>query len=185
MNRILPLLPLVGLLAIAAAFTYVDRTQAYRSPVAGPNPPAPREAALRDLDAFRKRKAEEKARLEELLRNLDTEKMVALGKEIVHGRGLCFNCHRVGSEGHGTQGPDLDGVGARAGNRIPGKTDVEYLTESLYHPRRFLVPGYPAAMTPANEPPIGLNDLEIRMVIAYLQSLGGTPTVTPDTELVP
>jgi hypothetical protein len=32
-----------------------------------------------------------------------------------------------------------------------------------------------------NQPPIGLTDQEILAVIAYLQSLGGTPTVTPQT----
>ena len=32
-----------------------------------------------------------------------------------------------------------------------------------------------------NKPPIGLNDQEILCVMAYLQSLGGTPTVTLQT----
>jgi len=32
-----------------------------------------------------------------------------------------------------------------------------------------------------NRPPIGLTDQEILTVIAYLQSLGGTPTVTLQT----
>jgi hypothetical protein len=34
-----------------------------------------------------------------------------------------------------------------------------------------------------NRPPIGLTDDEIRAVIAYLQSLGGTTTVTMETPL--
>ena len=38
-------------------------------------------------------------------------------------------------------------------------------------------------MTPANKAPINLTELEILAVIAYLQSLGGTPSVTPDTTL--
>ena len=37
-------------------------------------------------------------------------------------------------------------------------------------------------MTPADEPPISLDDDEILMVVAYLQSLGGTATVTPGME---
>ncbi len=32
-----------------------------------------------------------------------------------------------------------------------------------------------------NKPPIGLSDQEILCVIAYLQTLGGTPTVTLQT----
>jgi hypothetical protein len=37
-------------------------------------------------------------------------------------------------------------------------------------------------MPPVNKPPIGLTDNEILCVIAYLQSLGGTPTVTLQTK---
>ena len=37
-------------------------------------------------------------------------------------------------------------------------------------------------MPPINKPPIGLTDKEILCVIAYLQSLGGTPTVTLQTK---
>ena len=36
-------------------------------------------------------------------------------------------------------------------------------------------------MPPINKPPIGLTDQEILCVIAYLQTLGGTPTVTLQT----
>jgi hypothetical protein len=36
-------------------------------------------------------------------------------------------------------------------------------------------------MPAINRPPIGLTDQEILCVIAYLQSLGGTPTVTLQT----
>jgi hypothetical protein len=36
-------------------------------------------------------------------------------------------------------------------------------------------------MPAINKPPIGLTDEEILCVIAYLQSLGGTPTVTLQT----
>jgi hypothetical protein len=36
-------------------------------------------------------------------------------------------------------------------------------------------------MPTINKPPIGLTDQEILCVIAYLQSLGGTPTVTLKT----
>ena len=37
------------------------------------------------------------------------------------------------------------------------------------------------AMPPINKPPIGLTDQEILCVIAALQTLGGTPTVTLKT----
>ena len=37
-------------------------------------------------------------------------------------------------------------------------------------------------MPPVNQPPIGLTDQEILCVIAALQTLGGTPTVTLETK---
>jgi hypothetical protein len=37
-------------------------------------------------------------------------------------------------------------------------------------------------MPTISQPPIGLTDQEILTVIAYLQSLGGTPTVTLQTK---
>jgi hypothetical protein len=37
-------------------------------------------------------------------------------------------------------------------------------------------------MPVGNKPPIGLTDQEILCVIAYLQTLGGTPTVTLQTK---
>jgi hypothetical protein len=37
-------------------------------------------------------------------------------------------------------------------------------------------------MPPINKPPIGLTDPEILCVIAYLQTLGGAPTVTMQTK---
>ena len=50
------------------------------------------------------------------------------------------------------------------------------------NPTAFIVPGFPPAMPPINKPPIGLTDQEILCVIAYLQTLGGTPTVTLQTK---
>jgi len=184
MKRAVLLVPPAGLAVLGLTSVLLEHTQAYRSPLSGPEPRAPRAAALDDLAAWHEAKAFEEARLQELLLNLDTEKMVMLGKEIVHGRGLCFNCHRVGAAGAGQQGPDLDGVGARAKTRIPDMTDIEYLTQSVYEPRAFIVEGYPSAMTPVNEAPMSLNELDILMVVAYLQSLGSDPTITPETELV-
>ena len=51
----------------------------------------------------------------------------------------------------------------------------------MYEPDAFIVPGFNPGMPTINRPPIGLTDQEILCVIAYLQSLGGTPTVTLQT----
>ena len=106
--------------------------------------------------------------------------MVKVGREIMEGKGICLTCHTIGKTG-ALRFPDLAGIGVNAKNRVPGLSDVEYLAQSLYEPTAFVVPGFPPAMPPVNQPPIGLTDQEILCVIAALQTLGGTPTVTLKT----
>jgi hypothetical protein len=112
--------------------------------------------------------------------DLTTADMVTVGREIMDGRGLCFTCHTIGRTG-ALRFPDLAGVAGRATERVPGLSDVEYFAQSMYEPDSFVVPGFNPGMPPINRPPIGLTDQEILCVIAYLQSLGGTPTVTLQT----
>jgi hypothetical protein len=109
--------------------------------------------------------------------DLTTADMVKVGEEIMGGKGLCLTCHTIGKTG-ALRFPDLDGIGARAESRVPGLSDIEYLAESLYEPNKFIVQGFNPGMPAINKPPIGLTDQEILCVIAYLQTLGGTPTVT-------
>lgn len=112
--------------------------------------------------------------------NMTTADMVKIGRGIMEGKGICLTCHTIGKTG-ALRFPDLAGVGERAKTRVPGMSDVEYLAQSLYDPTAYIVPGFPPAMPPVNQPPIGLTDQEILCVIATLQSLGGTPTVTLKT----
>lgn len=112
--------------------------------------------------------------------NLTTPEMVEVGRGIAQGKGLCRTCHTIGQSG-ALRFPDLDGVATRAETRIPGLNQIEYFAQSLYEPDRFVVPGFNPGMPPINRAPIGLTDQEILCVIAYLQSLGGTPTVTLQT----
>ena len=119
----------------------------------------------------------------EIATDVTTEEMVEIGKEIFEGKGICNTCHTIGRSG-ALRFPDLDGIGARATTAIPGYTAVEYLAESLYEPDTFVVAGFNPGMPQINKPPIGLTDDEIMCVIAYLETLGGTATVTLDTPLV-
>lgn len=119
----------------------------------------------------------------EISNDLTTEEMVKIGEQIVAGKGTCLSCHTIGAEGGALRFPDLAGVGARAAARESDHTDYEYLAESLYEPNAFIVPGFNPGMPTINRPPINLSDQEILTVVAYLQSLGGTPTVTMDTKL--
>lgn len=117
----------------------------------------------------------------EIRTSMSIDEMVAAGQEVFTGKGTCTLCHTIGS--HGTRAPDLAGVGGRASVAKEGYSDIDYLAESLYDPGEEIVDGYNPIMTPANKAPINLTELEILAVIAYLQSLGGTPSITPDTKL--
>jgi mono/diheme cytochrome c family protein len=112
--------------------------------------------------------------------DLTTADMVKVGRDIMLGKGLCITCHTIGMTG-ALRFPDLAGVAVRAKSRVPGLSDVEYFAQSMYEPNAYIVPGFNPGMPAINKPPIGLTDQEILTVIAYLQSLGGTPTVTLET----
>jgi len=112
--------------------------------------------------------------------DLTTPEMVEVGREIAEGKGLCRTCHTIGQTG-ALRFPDLGGVAGRAAERIPGLTALEYFAQSIYEPDSYIVEGFNPGMPVINRPPIGLTDQEILCVIAYLESLGGTPTVTLQT----
>jgi len=113
--------------------------------------------------------------------DLTTADMVMVGQQVMNGKGLCFTCHTLGKTEGPFRFPDLSGVDVRAKTRVPGLSDVEYFAQSIYEPEKFIVPGFNPGMPVINKPPIGLTDQEILCVIAYLQSLGGEPTVTLQT----
>ena len=115
--------------------------------------------------------------------DISTEEMVAIGEELVGGKGTCLTCHTMGESGSGLRFPDLGNIGAIALTRVEGQSDVDYLAESMYDPNAYVVEGFVAGMPDVSRPPVALTDQEILTVIAYLQSLGATPTVTMDTQL--
>jgi mono/diheme cytochrome c family protein len=112
--------------------------------------------------------------------DLTTADMVTVGRQVMEGKGLCLTCHTIGRSG-ALRFPDLDGVASRAATRVPGLSEVDYFAQSMYEPDVFIVPGFNPGMPVINKPPIGLTDQEILCVIAYLQTLGGTATVTLQT----
>jgi mono/diheme cytochrome c family protein len=119
--------------------------------------------------------------VETVLRDdMTTADLVQVGKDVANGKGLCFTCHTVGKSG-ALRFPDLDGVAARAETRIDGLSGLQYMAHSIYRPDEFIVEGFNPGMPRIDKPPIGLTDREILAVLAYLQSLGGTPTVTLET----
>ena len=116
----------------------------------------------------------------EIKKDISTAEMAKVGREIMDGKGLCFTCHTIGKKG-ALRFPDLEGVDIRARTREAGLTDVDYFAQAMYEPNAYIVDGFNPGMPTINKPPIGLTDDEILCVIAYLQSLGGTSTVTMQT----
>lgn len=107
----------------------------------------------------------------------------AAGEAVFWGKGRCHVCHRVGERGYARRGPDLGAgaeglpIGQRARQRA-SETGVsgasEYLLQSVVAPGAFLVPGYANEMPEAHKPPVALSASEIKAVVRYLESLGGT-----------
>lgn len=118
----------------------------------------------------------------EIAKDVSTAEMVEIGKGIAQGKGTCLTCHTIGQSGGALRFPDLAGIGTRAATRIPGMSAVQYMAQSLYEPNAYVVEGFNPGMPTINKPPIQLTDDEILAVIAFLQSLGGTPTVTMETK---
>ncbi len=117
----------------------------------------------------------------ELAKDLSTEEMIDIGAGIANGKGLCLTCHTVGQAGGVLRFPDLGGIGSSAETRIEGMTGIEYLAQSLYEPDIYIVEGFNPGMPKISKPPIDLTDDEILAVMAWLQSLGGEPTINMQT----
>ncbi|MEE8435464.1 MAG: c-type cytochrome [bacterium] len=103
------------------------------------------------------------------------DEMIAAGLRIFNGKGTCNICHAIGRKGN--RGPDLANIQITAAGRKPGLTPRAYLLESLIEPAAFLVKGYGPLMPPMKGI---LTPGEIMVTVAFLESMGGEPGVTPD-----
>lgn len=107
--------------------------------------------------------------------------LARVGAVLLRERG-CLACHTIepsaGVKGQG-RGPNLAGVASRRATGVPGgPADLAtYLVQSLNEPGAYLVEGYANIMPASQRPPAKLTYEETTAVVAYLMSLGGTPTV--------
>ncbi len=124
-------------------------------------------------------------------RELSAEGLVVLGRSIFNGKGSCTLCHN--SRG---RAPLLDDAAVRASERIKdpayrgkARSAAEYIIESMTEPSAYVVKGFGvpdgkggevSPMPDVTGPEIGLTEMEVRAVAAYLQDLAGLEvTVTP------
>jgi cytochrome c2 len=78
----------------------------------------------------------------------------------------CSSCHVL--DGPDTQwGPTLAGISARAGDRIEGMSDVDYLRQSIVDPYSFVVPGEWSFAMPYEYPDL-VTEEQIDNLIAFL-----------------
>jgi len=105
------------------------------------------------------------------------EALVAAGERVYNGAGGCTACH-----GLGTRAPNVltdhageGAIGARCGDREPGKDCKAYLWESLTVPGAYLVAGFENIMPDMRRQ---MPEDQIWAVIAFLQAQGGDVTVT-------
>lgn len=70
------------------------------------------------------------------------------GEQLYHeGRGdalACTTCHTL--DGSPLVGPSHQGIGERAGTRVPGLSAADYIRQSIVDPSAYVVEGYPDAM---------------------------------------
>jgi cytochrome c551/c552 len=127
------------------------------------------------------------------------DSFIALGDKIFNGKGTCTLCHNA----LGGRAPMLDTVAAIAGERMAdarykgtATNAEEFIYESLVKPSAFVVSGFGKAGTNDTVSPmpdvstgsVGLSEVELKAVVAYLQDKAGTdvtveiPTEAPAEE---
>lgn len=107
------------------------------------------------------------------------EQLVAAGEQLFNGAGGCTACH-----GLGTRAPNLltdeggtGAIGVRCSSRVSGQDCKTYLHESLVSPGTYVVEGYQPIMLDVSQQ---LSDAQVWSLVAFLQSQGGTVTVTAE-----
>lgn len=121
------------------------------------------------------------------LGELTLDGYAAIGEELYAGKGTCTLCHNKLGRAPDMLTYDVVKTAAEhmADSRYKGKAkDPEgYLRESLVEPSAYVVKGFgkkgtddtESPMPAVNQPPIGLSELEIGAIVAYLQKKDGHP----------
>ena len=118
------------------------------------------------------------------LGSMTIEQFVGIGEKIYKGKGTCTLCHNA----LGGRAPLLEKAATVTAARLKDPrykgeaTDIEsYLVESMIKPSAFVVAGFGkkgtndavSPMPDVSTGSIGMNEVEIAAVTAYLQELGG------------
>jgi cytochrome c oxidase subunit 2 len=91
---------------------------------------------------------------------------VAYGRQLFNQYG-CNACHKLtDAAAAGMVGPNLDGMGSRAGVTVPGQSAEEYLRTAIVRPNAHLVPNYQPVMP--GDYGQRMTEQEIEAMVQYL-----------------
>lgn len=82
----------------------------------------------------------------------------------------CAECHGLSAGVASPLGPSLAGVGARAGETVPGLPAADYLREAILSPDAYLSAGFQEGIMPRTYPET-LTDEQVADLVAYLLTL--------------
>lgn len=94
---------------------------------------------------------------------------IALGRVVFVLQG-CIGCHTISGLSDAQTGPVLDGLFARAGDRVPGLTAEEYVRQSILEPGAYVVEGFEDGVMPTNFSELIPED-DFESLIAFLSTL--------------
>ncbi len=96
---------------------------------------------------------------------------------LASGKYPCAGCHVLDDLAEagwvGQIGPNMNGIGDRAAERVPGESAEEYLHTSLVNPAAYLAPGYQNLMPMFAEDQMPVE--ERNAIVAYLLTQGSEP----------
>jgi len=101
---------------------------------------------------------------------------VKLGKKLFWGKAHCWYCHKLGKEGTGTRGPNLEDIGRRSrslAKKLKLDSGTDYIVQSVVHPEAYIVSGRINDMPKTYLSPLNLTPDELTDIIVFLQSQGG------------
>jgi cytochrome c oxidase subunit II len=91
----------------------------------------------------------------------------ASGKQLFQKQG-CGSCHTLsGAQAVGRVGPNLDGIGSRAGTTVLGQSAEAYIREAIINPDAYILPGYSVGLMPKDFQQM-MSSQELQTLVQYL-----------------
>ena len=93
---------------------------------------------------------------------------ITAGRALFTGGGGCSACHAIDDVAHGVLGPELNGIGTVATDRIAGYTAEQYLRESIVDSCAHTVEGTDCNLMLNVMNTVTLTDADVDALVAFL-----------------